>query len=129
MTNEHKYTTIPFDIGFLSKQRKAELKALPDDELAQHKEKIGEQHEQKVPLGPYPWKTKSSGWVQVWFTPDSDINYVYIDWGMALSIKIEVKKKSGTVSVLGRSEVFDDVKCCMVLQEIPWRQQISGKCY
>ena len=91
-----------------------------------HKAEVVKQHETAVPLGPYPWHTKGSGWVQLWFTDDAELKYVFYDWAKGLSIRvIPVNKESGTVTVKCRSEVFDDASGHLTLQQDPWSQRIT----
>ena len=125
MANEMFLRTIDFDVSRLTQSQRDHLAKMSKAELASHKSKIAEQHAKEVPLGPYPWKTKTSGWVKAWFTEDAQLEYRYQNWGKGLTVSVEVSKASGTVSVLCRSEVFDDATGTLQLQEDPWRQQIT----
>ena len=89
------------------------------EELEEHMAKVKQQKEKPVPLGPYPWKTKTCGWVQAWFTKDVDLRYHYTDWGKGLTVEVNAVKPSGTVSVLCRSEYFNDKTGALTLQEQP----------
>ena len=95
------------------------------EQLAEHMVKVKQQYAKPVPFGPYPWKTKTCGWVKAWFTNDVNLKYVYTDWGKGLTVDVQAVKPSGTVTVLCRSEYFNDKTGALSMQEKPWRQQIT----
>ena len=90
------------------------------EQLAEHMVKVKEQFGKPVPLGPYPWKTKTCGWVKAWFAKDVNLRYHYTDWGKGLTVDVKPVKSSGTVTVLCRSEYFNDKTGGLSLQEEPW---------
>ena len=126
MANAKSFCTIPFNVGPITEAQNEKLKAMTPKERAAHKAEVVKQHKTAVPLGPYPWHTKGSGWVQLWFTDDAELKYVFYDWAKGLSIRvIPVNKESGTVTVKCRSEVFDDASGHLTLQQDPWSQRIT----
>ena len=86
---------------------------------------------QKVPLGPYPWNWKGTGWVQLTFV-EADIKLAYHHYGgfckgITVGVEAVKAKKVPTVTVTGLSEYFDEVEGKMKLQEEGWRAQVPGK--
>ena len=129
MANAKRVRTIDWSLGsvygHINQAQRDKVKAMSKEQLAEHKAKVKEQCNKPAPLGPHPWKTKTCGWVQAWFTKDVDLRYHYTDWGKGLTVEVNAVKPSGTVSVLCRSEYFNDKTGALALQENPWRQQIT----
>ena len=88
--------------------------------------KLEEQKNSTVPLGPYPYFIRSTGWVQIWFTEDAKLSYKFMhSLPKSLTVDVESIKKNGKVSLWGRSEIFDNESGCFRLQEDVWRMSIT----
>ena len=119
------FCTIKLPIGPLSPDRQAAYDALSPEEKREHKKKVDMQVNKQVPLGPYPCLWKGCGWVKLWFHDDCVLRYTFYKQGIGLDIAIESKRASGTVTMLGRSEVYDAKTGSLKLQPDFWKKQVS----
>ena len=126
MEAKSSFCTIPYFIGPIPEEKLQTLYNMSTKQRGVFFAKLEEQKNSAVPMGPYPYFIRSTGWVQIWFTEDAKLSYKYMYMmPKSLTVDVESIKKNGKVSLWGRSEIFDNEYGCIRLQENAWRMSIT----
>lgn len=109
-TTNGVYRTIKFKVGAYSTSKLLEFVQLPVERQETMKKLTEELQKTAVPLGPYPYKDKASGWSLAWFHDNDTV----MQWQATAGVYLDV----GFYSNSGKREGFKVVITCRQGQEV-----------
>ena len=90
------FYTIPYFIGPIPEEKLQTLYAMSEKQRGAFFVKLEEPKNSAVPMGTYPYFTRSTGWVKIWFTEDAKLSYEFMySLSKSLTVDVESIKKNG----------------------------------